>query len=91
MSPLVSVSLYTDDPIGLMKQLGLKKTDRGANVLVMRPFDDVVLRKARLVDGIEYAAPAQVVADLLTGPGRSSEEAEQLVAALETSEPGWAK
>ncbi|WP_189257979.1 type IV toxin-antitoxin system AbiEi family antitoxin [Lentzea flava] len=91
VSPMVSVSLYAEDPIGLMKQIGLKKADRGANVLVMRPFDDVVHAKARLVDGINYASPAQVVADLLTGPGRSTEEAEQLMAALETSDSGWEK
>lgn len=89
VSPLVSLSLYAEDPIGLMRQLGLKPVDRGANVLVMRPHDDVVHAKARLLDGIEYAPPAQVVADLLTGPGRSTEEAEQLMTALESNEPGW--
>jgi hypothetical protein len=81
--------LYAEDPIGLMKQLGLKAADRGPNVLVMRPYDDVVHAKARLVGGLEYASPAQVVADLLTGPGRSTEEAEQLMAVLESREPGW--
>lgn len=89
VSPLVSLSLYAEDPIGLMKQLGLKTADRGTNVLVMRPHDDVVHAKARLVGGIEYASPAQVVADLLTGPGRSTEEAEQLMAVLESRESGW--
>jgi hypothetical protein len=89
VSPLISLSLYAEDPIGLMKQLGLKAVDRGANVVVMRPYDDVVHAKARLVSGIEYAPPAQVVADLLTGPGRSTEEAEQLMAVLESREPGW--
>ncbi|NKE58203.1 hypothetical protein FXN61_15795 [Lentzea sp. PSKA42] len=89
VSPIVSLSLYAEDPIGLMKQLGLRTADRGTNVLVMRPYDDVVHTKARLVGGIEYVPPAQVVADLLTGPGRSTEEAEQLMAALESIEPGW--
>ncbi|MFC3898167.1 hypothetical protein ACFOWZ_42435 [Lentzea rhizosphaerae] len=72
-----------------MKQLGLKTADRGTNVLVMRPHDDVVHAEARLVGGIEYASPAQVVADLLTGPGRSTEEAEQLMTVLESRESGW--
>lgn len=89
VSPMVSLSLYTEDPVGLMTELGLKTAARGANVLVMRPYDVVVHTKARLFDGISYASPAQVVADLLTGPGRSTEEAEQLMAALETNEPGW--
>ncbi|MCG8924045.1 type IV toxin-antitoxin system AbiEi family antitoxin [Lentzea sp. CC55] len=89
VSPLVTLSLYTEDPVRLMKELGLKRADRGANVLVMRPYDDVVQEKARLVGGVEYAPPAQVVADLVTGQGRSTEEAEQLMTALESSGPGW--
>lgn len=89
VSPIVSLSLYADDPIGLMDQLGLKAVERGANVLVMRPYDEVVHAKSRRVGGIVYAGPAQVAADLLTGPGRSSEEAEQLMAALGSNEPGW--
>ena len=89
VSPLVSLSLYAEDPIGLMGQLGLRTVDRGTNVLVMRPYDEVVYAKSRLVDGIGFAAPAQVAADLLTGPGRSSEEAEQLMAALGARDQGW--
>jgi hypothetical protein len=89
VSPLVSLSLYAENPIVLMGQLGLKTVDRGMNVLVMRPYDDVVYAKSRLVDGVWFAAPAQVVADLLTGPGRSSEEAEQLMAVLGESDEGW--
>lgn len=89
VSPLVLLSLYAEDPVGLMRQLGLKAVDRGANVMVMRPYDDVVHAKSRVVDGLVYAAPAQVVADLMTGPGRSSEEAEQVLAVLASTEPGW--
>ncbi|WP_143138894.1 hypothetical protein [Lentzea waywayandensis] len=89
VSPLVSLSLYAEDPIGLMDRLGLKSVERGMNVLVMRPYDDVVYVRSRRVEGLDYAAPAQVVADLLTGPGRSTEEAEQLMTVLDTSEAGW--
>lgn len=89
VSPLVSLSLYTEDPIGLMNELGLRSVHRGTNVLVMRPYDDVVFTRSRPVDGMNVAAPAQVVADLLTGPGRSSEEAEQLMEAFASGEPGW--
>lgn len=89
VSPLVSLSLYAEDPVGLMRRLGLKAVERGTNVLVMRAYDDVVHTRSRRMDGVEYAPPAQVVADLLTGAGRSSEEAEQLMTALESREPGW--
>ncbi|MFD5826570.1 type IV toxin-antitoxin system AbiEi family antitoxin [Lentzea sp. NPDC060358] len=89
VSPLVSLSLYAEDPIGLMEHLNLRTVERGTNVLVMRPYDDVVFARSRRIEGLEYAAPAQVVVDLLTGPGRSTEEAEQLLAVLESDEPGW--
>ena len=89
VSPLVSLSLYAENPVGVMADLGLRAVERGANVLVMRPYDEVVHTKARLVSAIRYAVPAQVVADLLTGPGRSSEEAEQLMTTLRATEPGW--
>jgi hypothetical protein len=89
VSPLVSLSLYTDDPIGLMDQLDLRTVERGTNVFVLSPYDPVVHTTSRSVAGLEVAAPAQVVADLLTGPGRSSEEAEQLLSALAASDPAW--
>ncbi|MFI9011926.1 type IV toxin-antitoxin system AbiEi family antitoxin [Actinosynnema sp. NPDC053489] len=89
VSPLVSLSLYAEDPIGLMERLRLRKVDRGANVIVMRPYDEVVHAKSRVVNGMTLAPPAQVVADLLTGPGRSSEEAEQLMSALGADDRDW--
>jgi len=89
VSPLVSLSLYAEDPIQLMSQLGLRTVERGTNVFVIRPYDDVVYTKSRMVAGIRCAAPAQVAADLLTGPGRASEEAEQLMVLLRSIEPGW--
>jgi hypothetical protein len=58
-------------------------------VLVVRPFDDVLEKGTRTVAGLRCAAPAQVVADLLTGPGRSSEEAEQLIRVLALDDRGW--
>ncbi|WP_309115685.1 type IV toxin-antitoxin system AbiEi family antitoxin [Saccharothrix sp.] len=90
VSPLVSLSVYTADPIGLMDRLRLKRVERGANVFVIRPYDDVVAERARTVNGRRCAPPAQVVADLLTGSGRSTEEAEQLMGVLAAAEEGWA-
>jgi hypothetical protein len=89
VAPMVSLSFYARDPLGVMDELGFRSVERGANVLVMRPYDEVVHTKSRHVGELRCAAPAQVVADLMTGPGRSTEEAVQLVAALASSEPGW--
>ncbi|MCE6994424.1 hypothetical protein LZG04_06325 [Saccharothrix sp. S26] len=90
VSPLVSLSLYAEDPAGMIEQLRLRAVDRGANVVIMSPYDEVVYARSRVVDGVAFAPPAQVVADLLTGPGRSSEEAEQLMTALGAGDRGWA-
>jgi hypothetical protein len=89
VAPLVSVTFYARDPLGVMAELGLRPVERGANVLVLHPYDEVVHTKARTLGELRYAAPAQVVADLMTGPGRSTEEAVQLLAALASAEPGW--
>jgi hypothetical protein len=89
VTPLVSLNFYARDPLGVMAELGFRSVERGANVLVMHPYDEVVYTKARQVGELRCAAPAQVVADLMTGPGRSTEEAVQLIAALASTEPGW--
>ncbi|HJP78747.1 MAG TPA: hypothetical protein VJ914_31020 [Pseudonocardiaceae bacterium] len=89
VTPLTTLVVHTDRPVDLIRDTGLRQVERGANVLVVKPFDEVLLDRAREIDGIRCAAPAQVVADLLTGPGRSSEEAEQLIKVLATEDQGW--
>lgn len=83
--------LHTCQPSDLIQALALRGVERDANVLVVKPFDDVLADGTRTVDGWRCAAPAQVVADLLTGPGRSSEEAAQLITALAVADNGWTR
>ena len=90
VSPLMSLIVYADNAAVLMRDIGLREAGRGANVLVVQPFDEVVHDRAHVVDGVRYAEPAQVVADLLTGPGRSTEEADQLLDALAAQDSWWA-
>jgi hypothetical protein len=40
-------------------------------------------------DGLSYAAPAQVAADLLTSPGRGPQEGEELIAWMRAHEDDW--
>ncbi|MCP3798721.1 hypothetical protein NLX83_05570 [Allokutzneria sp. A3M-2-11 16] len=87
--PLTVLTVYTRAPGVLERDLGLRATERGANVLLVRPFNAVVLEGAQTRDRLRCAPACQVVADLLTGPGRSSEEAEQLMDVLATDDPGW--
>lgn len=89
VAPLMTLVVYAENPAVLMRAAQLRTTTRGANMLLGRPFDEVVYARSRAVDGLRYATPAQVVADLLTGPGRGPEEAEQLLAILAAGDPSW--
>jgi hypothetical protein len=91
VAPLANLVLFAQDPSSLARDLGLHRTTKGANVVLIRPFDPVVFARAQRLEGLHYAAPSQVVADLLTGPGRSDQEAEQLMAALAVDDPGWTR
>ncbi|MCK2237055.1 MULTISPECIES: hypothetical protein [unclassified Crossiella] len=90
VAPLMTLVVYAENPAVLMRAASLRETSRGANMLLGSPFDDLVYARSRTVDGLAYADPAQVVADLLTGPGRAPEEAEQLLATLAAEDASWA-
>jgi hypothetical protein len=49
--------------------------------IVAEPFDRVVFERTSTRDGLVYAAPSQLAADLLTSPGRGPAEAEALLLA----------
>ncbi|HEU4407688.1 MAG TPA: hypothetical protein VFS43_20660 [Polyangiaceae bacterium] len=70
-------------------RLGLRPADSGANVLLIEPSDEGVLRGAAQHEGVVYAAPSQVAADLLTSPGRGPAEAEELIAWMQEHEDVW--
>ena len=72
-----------------MQQLGLRPADTGANVLIGKPFDPVVFERTESDDGITYARVTQVVADLMTGPGRGPAESESLIEWMRDNEPAW--
>jgi len=69
--------------------LGLSPTDVGANVFVIEPFDHVALERGEVDDGIRYAAPSQVAADLANSPGRGPSESAALVKWMEANEDAW--
>lgn len=90
VTPLTTIVIYADSPTLLSRRIGLRATTRAANVLLVKPFDDVLTRGAFVREGVRYAAAAQVTADLLTGPGRAAEEADQLIAVLAEEDARWA-
>lgn len=85
------LTIYVDrlSKMPIVKALGLRSTERGANVMLARPLEQFVFDRVRELDGIWYAAPSQVAADLLTGPGRSPSEAEALLDWMKDNEDAW--
>ena len=69
--------------------LKLRPAESGGNVLLAEPYNPVVFERTRDKDGLVYAAPSQVVADLLTGPGRGPADGEALLKWMKESEGAW--
>lgn len=80
---------YVDDPAVVAESLSLRPTTIGVNVILLRPFDAVVFDRSSQRDGITYVAMSQLAADLLTGPGRMPEEADEVLAWMRTNERRW--
>lgn len=91
VAPLALLTIYVPDAIAAADDLQLRPIDRGANVVLVEPFDSVVLRGAAVEDRLTYAAPSQVVVDLLTGPGRAPEEGASLIKALASKDERWTR
>lgn len=80
---------YTRDTERTATAFGLLPADRGANVVLLRPFDDVVWERTTVDDGISYVSPSQVAVDCLTGNGRMPSEAEALLTWMVENETEW--
>lgn len=91
VAPLSLLTVFVQNASEAAEQLMLRPVDRGANVVLVEPFDDVVYRGAVTKNRLAYAAPSQVVADLLTGPGRAPEEGASLIEALAGTDEGWTR
>lgn len=86
--PLRLLALYAVAPRTLAEQLDLVPTDAPtANVVITAPQDERILQQSG--DPLAIAPTPLVVADLLTLPGRSDAEAEQLMDALAETDPSW--
>lgn len=81
--------IYAADVSTLMTALDLREAPSRPNVLLIEPDDDYVFDRAELSDGQKYAAPSQVVVDLLSGPGRNPEEGLDLIRWMTAHEKDW--
>lgn len=91
VAPLALLAVFVDDAVTVQQELKLRSTDRGSNVLLIEPFDQVVYRESIVRDRLRHVSPGQTAADLLAGPGRSPEEGRQLVDSLATKDKEWAQ
>ncbi len=82
-------AVYTLNTTQAAEELGLKRMDTGANVLLAEPFNPVAFDRTTIHEGVTYAALPQVAADLLTSPGRGPTEGDELMQWMEAHEDGW--
>ncbi len=80
---------YVVSGTAIARDLEIRPTDAGANLALATPFDPVVFERTSKKNGVIVAALSQVVADLLTSPGRGPNEAEALMAWMSERENVW--
>lgn len=82
-------TVWIHDVTEAASRLALRPAEAGANILLIEPEDEGVFAGAMQRDSVWYAAPSQVVADLLTSPGRGPAEGEELIAWMVANEQAW--
>lgn len=89
-APARSAMTYVADAAQAADAWGLRPAESGANILLAEPEVEVVFdRTLTTSEDIVIAAPAQVVVDLMTGPGRNPSEAEELMDWMGRNESSW--
>lgn len=89
LAPARLATLWVRDAEAVAASLALRAADAGANVVLAEAVDDGVFVGTLRRDGLSYAAPAQVAADLLTSPGRGPQEGEELIDWMKAHEDEW--
>jgi len=89
VAPPRLATILTPEVQRLYDALQLRDAAGAPNVLLARPFDDTLLARSEVTDGITYAAFSQTAADLLTSPGRGPVEAEALLSWMTANEEAW--
>jgi hypothetical protein len=89
-APARSAMIYAADAGEAAELWGLRAADAGANAILAEPEFDVVFERCITnQQGVVVAAPTQVAVDLMTGPGRSASEAEELLGWMTRNERSW--
>ncbi|MFZ1412709.1 MAG: hypothetical protein WAS07_14760 [Micropruina sp.] len=89
-APARSAMIYVGDAQRAAKAWDLRSADSGVNVLLAEPAFPTLLERLDIEStGIKIVKPAQIAVDLMTGPGRSPAEAEELVKWMRSHEQSW--
>ncbi|WP_372967484.1 hypothetical protein [Microbacterium sp.] len=88
-APPRSLMVYAESSDEIADAWDLRPAESGTNVVLAQPTYEVVFERADAWDGMTMAALSQVAVDLLTGPGRSPSEAEELINWMSRNEPVW--
>jgi hypothetical protein len=87
-APEVAV-VYADDPERIATLTRLRQVRNGGNVVIARPYDQIVFERTWTRDSVVYASVAQIAVDCLTGPGRMPAEGEALLEWMQHNAPRW--
>jgi hypothetical protein len=71
----------------LAASVGLKRVETGANVLLLKPYDEGIYFGAVQRFGLRVASPIQLYLDLRSMAGRADEAADELL--QREIRPGW--
>jgi hypothetical protein len=81
--------LYAMEPRRLADGLGLMPVEFGADVILVRPDNEVVFQRAEPDGNLLWAAPSQVAIDCLSGGGRMPAEGEAVIGWMRANEEAW--
>ncbi|MHB8463354.1 MAG: MarR family transcriptional regulator [Acidimicrobiales bacterium] len=81
--------IFTDDPERLARAGRLLAVSRGANVVLLEPYDPIVFDRSVTAGGIPNASVAQTALDCLTGNARMPAEGEALLTWMHKNEARW--
>ena len=87
-APEIAV-VFADDPELVADTLRLRPVRNGGNVVVARPYDQIVYERTTTTNNITYVSPAQAAIDCLTGPGRMPAEGETLAKWMAEKPSRW--
>jgi len=74
------VYIESEDIKEAIKYLGCKEVESGANLSIIEPYDDCVIKDSRIIEGSHVASPVQIYLDCMRLKGRGEELANVILA-----------